>query len=359
MEEKLHLKGLNGIRAIAAVSVVLSHVGLPGIKLPYVLSIGGLAQYGVTIFFTLSGFLITYLLFKEKEQTAISIRKFYIRRILRIWPLYFAYLFIVIIIMVFTDRSTLSPLLPWYLFFAANLPAILHTYIPFVSHYWTLGVEEQFYIFWPWVIKKTSNVLKALIIFTACFFALKFFFRFIYFKWGYIAPLHVLWVNRFECMSLGGIAAVLCIRGHRLFLQIATHRITDTICWIGLAIMCMNKFYITPLLDHDFAALVAIGLIVNQCFNKRPLINLENRFFDLLGKLSYGMYIIHPLIIFYYYSLLNYFKMGDITKTIVIYAGSLLLTVAVAWLSYTFFEKKFLLMKDRFTTIKNSDSTFI
>ena len=93
MEEKLHLKGLNGIRAIAAVSVVLSHVALPGIKLPYVLSIGGLAQYGVTIFFTLSGFLITYLLFKEKEQTAISIRKFYIRRILRIWPLYFAYLF--------------------------------------------------------------------------------------------------------------------------------------------------------------------------------------------------------------------------------------------------------------------------
>ena len=288
MQEKIHVKGLNGLRAIAAICVVLSHVALPGIKLPYILFLASLAQYGVTLFFTLSGFLITFLLFKEKTVTGINIKKFYIRRILRIWPLYFAYLIIVIIIAVITDQGKNPELLPWYLFFAANVPAFLHIYIPFLSHYWTLGVEEQFYIFWPWIIKKSGRVLKALIIFTVCFFALKLFFRFIYFHWGNITPLFVIQLNRFECMSMGGIAALLCLRGHRLFLKIATHPVTDIICWLCLGIMAVNKFYITPLIDHDIAALVTIGLIVNQGFSKRPVLNLENRFFDLAGKLSYG-----------------------------------------------------------------------
>ena len=358
MQEKIHLKGLNGLRAIAAISVVLSHVALPGITLHYNIPFASLAQYGVTIFFTLSGFLITFLLFKEKIKTGVNIKKFYIRRILRIWPLYFAYLLLVIAISFITDQGKLPALLPWYLFFAANVPALLHVYIPFLSHYWTLGVEEQFYIFWPWIIKRSGRVLKALIIFTVCFFALKIFFRFIYFQWGNITPLFIININRFECMSIGGVAALLCLQGHRSFLQITTHRITDIICWLCLGVMCVNKFYITPLLDHDIAALVTVGLIVNQSFSKKPLINLENRVFDLLGKLSYGIYIIHPLIIYYYYLLLSLFKIEYLTKVIVFYAGSVLITIFIAWLSYEFFEKRFLRMKDRFSVVKSSDSKY-
>src|SRR5688572_17546909 len=96
---RIHLPGLNGIRAIAALAVIFSHIGLSlhqfGLKsLPDI----DLAGYGVTIFFALSGFLITYHLLIEKQRfERVNIRQFYIRRILRIWPLYYLYIALVII----------------------------------------------------------------------------------------------------------------------------------------------------------------------------------------------------------------------------------------------------------------------
>ena len=90
MKESVHLKGLNGLRAIAALGVVIAHTAV--IKLEFGdLIPTGLTSNAVTIFFTLSGFLITYLLFLEKEKKEINVKKFYLRRILRIWPLYFAF----------------------------------------------------------------------------------------------------------------------------------------------------------------------------------------------------------------------------------------------------------------------------
>ena len=91
----VYLNGLNGLRAIAALFVLFSHIIQPEfinfgnpirIRLP-------MAQHGVTLFFVISGFLITFLLLLEKDKTEIDIRNFYIRRILRIWPIY--YLFII------------------------------------------------------------------------------------------------------------------------------------------------------------------------------------------------------------------------------------------------------------------------
>src|SRR4051812_39270307 len=96
----IHFSGLNGLRAIAALSVVIGHItmalknfNLESTILP-VRENGAmpLAIYGVSIFFVLSGFLITYLLQSEKDIQKIDIKKFYIRRILRIWPLYYLFL---------------------------------------------------------------------------------------------------------------------------------------------------------------------------------------------------------------------------------------------------------------------------
>ena len=89
LKDQLYLPGLNGIRAIAAMAVIITHInnrleyyGIPNAPLL------DLASYGVTIFFTLSGFLITFLLLKELEKTnTIDVKKFYMRRVLRIWPL--------------------------------------------------------------------------------------------------------------------------------------------------------------------------------------------------------------------------------------------------------------------------------
>ena len=107
MEEKIYFKGLNGIRAIAALAVVFSHttgmLSMFGLsKFIFGKTIDGtsvstsLAGFGVTIFFALSGFLITYLLLQEKKNNAIiNLKHFYLRRVLRIWPLYYSYIIIV------------------------------------------------------------------------------------------------------------------------------------------------------------------------------------------------------------------------------------------------------------------------
>ena len=104
MKDKLiYLPGLNGLRAIAALSVVIAHVSQEGIAdfgLPRLFDLP-MAGYGVTLFFVISGFLITYLLISEIKKTdTVSVSKFYIRRILRIWPIY--YLFILISVIVFS-----------------------------------------------------------------------------------------------------------------------------------------------------------------------------------------------------------------------------------------------------------------
>src|SRR5690349_8717514 len=120
MEKKgIHLKGLNGIRAIAALSVVISHTLLAleyfGIK--KVNEGWNFASYGVTMFFTLSGFLITYLLVKEKRIFAtINIKEFYIRRVLRIWPLYYFYIILVIFVLLIKFPESLSESIYYYLF---------------------------------------------------------------------------------------------------------------------------------------------------------------------------------------------------------------------------------------------------
>lgn len=107
----IHLTGLNGFRALATTGVMISHIVICAITEfglnPHILGTlenGGakglqLAAYGVTIFFVLSGFLITFLLLKEKELQPVNIKHFYVRRILRIWPLYYLYLVICLIVM--------------------------------------------------------------------------------------------------------------------------------------------------------------------------------------------------------------------------------------------------------------------
>jgi peptidoglycan/LPS O-acetylase OafA/YrhL len=166
----IHFAGLNGLRALAALSVVISHITLSLGKFHLDPKIFGtfkdgspkgllMAGYGVTIFFVLSGFLITYLLQAEKEAGEIDIKKFYVRRVLRIWPLYYAYFAVAVIILRIFDIHTDWGTWPYYIFLAANIPFIMKSGINSVEHYWSLGVEEQFYLFWPWVNKKLDKGL--------------------------------------------------------------------------------------------------------------------------------------------------------------------------------------------------------
>ena len=226
----LYLPGLNGIRAIAAIAVIISHIGL-NLKLYSLQNFGGysLASFGVTMFFSLSGFLITYLLLIEKQKTkTIAIKNFYIRRILRIWPLYYFYLFLVLIIIGFAVNQYawmyffLLPNIP----FAINAASIFPATLPHVSHYWSVGVEEQFYAFWPWLIKYSKKIFRNLVIFAISFFLLKVMLT------AFHAPAFIITLfhyTRFGCLAMGGIAAYLLVEKNKLFLNFFQSKISEII----------------------------------------------------------------------------------------------------------------------------------
>ena len=179
-EKKIFFNGLNELRAFAALAVIFHHIELFKSR-DHISSlcesrffsyfIGTVGKNGVHLFFVLSGFLITYLLLKEKEKyKTILFKKFFLRRIFRIWPLYYLIVIIGFILIPFLAHTfSLFEKIPYYyhlilepknyslnavllyLLFLPNI-ALSHFRVPGCSQAWSVGVEEQFYILWPLLI---------------------------------------------------------------------------------------------------------------------------------------------------------------------------------------------------------------
>ena len=152
-------------------------------------------QFGVDVFFLISGFLITYLLLKEKEKFGkIHIGKFYLRRILRIWPLYF----LAIAVAPYCISWVQSDPLPNFnaaLFFYNNFYTIQHdTWAYPFGHFWSICIEEHFYLIWPWIIsliptKKLPQVFLSIILLSISFRIFTYYFT--EFSWHF-SYLHTL-----------------------------------------------------------------------------------------------------------------------------------------------------------------------
>src|SRR4030095_6240895 len=160
-----HIPSLNGLRAISILFVIIGHIGMRNFKLAD--SPGG--QFGVNIFFIISGFLITLLLLQEeKKQGKVNLKKFYARRILRIFPAFYFLLFIYFIL-----QST--GVLHFYInSWITSLTYTKYFPIPHArewesEHLWSLSVEEHFYLFWPFAFAflKRYRVSIALLIIIA------------------------------------------------------------------------------------------------------------------------------------------------------------------------------------------------
>lgn len=362
----IHLPGLNGLRAIAALAVVVSHITLSlnefGLN-PYIIGKTAegnpqslnLAAYGVSIFFALSGFLITFLLLKETEIKPVNIKNFYIRRALRIWPLYYTYFILCIITLSIFGISYNNGAVGFYIFLAANIPFILDTAIPFLAHYWSLGVEEQFYAFWPWVVKKIEHkLLKTIVVITVILMALRLITRLIEIKYSISLPSTIITVTRFQCMLIGAIGAILFYQKNKMFLSFATHKATQFVSWGVIVLLAINKFYVPSFINNEVVSFVTVLLITAQVTKQNRLINLENAFCDFIGKISYGIYVIHPLIIFYLSKIIGKLSANSFWNYLLIYTTVLIVTIIVSYISYEYFEKKFLKLKERFTAVKSS-----
>ncbi|NOT90110.1 acyltransferase family protein [Ferruginibacter sp.] len=368
----IYFPGLNGLRALAALSVVVFHLTRNFAEFnlsPFIfgtLADGtpkgfAMAGFGVTIFFCLSGFLITYLLLAEKKQQEINIKNFYLRRILRIWPLYYLYLIAVLIIIFYFGMRFNGTVLLSYIFFAANVPFILEniphiaeTTLPFLRHYWSLGVEEQYYLFWPWVVKKIKRRLAFFVIaFIVIFIALKCFFHFFFMHSIVAASFNVI---RFDCMLIGSLGAIYYYNGHALFLKIFGSKIAQAAGWLVVLLLLTNVFHIASVIDHEIVSVVTVALIIGQITVKNRLVNLDIKICDFLGKISYGMYVIHPLVIFFSVMLLKDIALPPVLKYAVVYSFVTGVTIIVSWLSYQYLEKPFLKIKMRFTTVASSNT---
>ena len=363
MTKKIHFRGLNGVRAIAAIGVMIAHIigDLPNFGLSNTFigttSSGGLkpilmASYGVTIFFTLSGFLITYLILKEKEVSdTINVRNFYMRRVLRIWPLYYLYLAICLVVYYLLSVEYDSSLFGFYIFLAANVPLILGNTLPYAGHLWSIAVEEQFYLFWPWVCRVKKNLLSWLIVFLVFYTLAKFVFYYLSVTKGISWPIITITTNRFGSMIAGGIAGILFFRDHRI-IKIITSIWVQVICYIILFLSIINIFHFSStLIDHEVMTLVAIGIILSQITRTNYIVDLDTKLPNFLGKLSYGIYVYHPMVIL----LVSYFLGSHIVENtkgyILIFTLIFGFTILISYLSYNYFEVLFIKKKKSFSTI--------
>ncbi len=370
MIKKIHFPGLNGVRFIAALLVIIDHTELfkSYLALPKLWAnsySAYLGAFGVSIFFVLSGFLITYLLLEEKKEGPIQIKHFYIRRILRIWPLYYLLVlfgFLVVPHLSFLQVplyfSEMSDSLDRFLLFvglAANVAFVYFPTVAFANILWSVAVEEQFYLFWPHVVKSKQNLLVVMLFLLFLYFILKFYA-------GEFDPKFEELVirTRFSSMIIGGIGAYLLFH-QKTFIQFLYHRLVQATLLLLFGLMGMDWIDLQSFtwIQQELVSLVVCGLILNIASNKKSLVNLENSMFTYLGKLSYGLYVYHLFaVVLVLKGLPILFPIQEWSPWIsypVTLGLILLLTTGISHLSYRYFESYFLRKKVRFSKVLSGD----
>jgi peptidoglycan/LPS O-acetylase OafA/YrhL len=373
---KIYFPGLNGLRFWAAFFVILHHVeqfklwqGMPNLfRNNFFESIG---HQGVSLFFVLSGFLITYLLLAEYEKTHhIAIKNFYIRRILRIWPLYYLIMFVGLFVLPrfisigpvseLPEHFTLKVML--FMFMLPNVLRVMEAPIVGANQAWSVGVEEQFYILWPLLIRTFRKVLlKFLIIFIILKFSVTVIMAVSldhmlspdYQYMMYLRTIQRFWdLFQIEQMSFGAIGAYVLFYRKEKILKVIYHPLSQIFMAIGIVFILTVRFkFIGQTL---FDALLFSILIINVSTNKNFILKLENRFYTYLGNISYGIYMYHTVCIAIMITVLQRFgidKSNFVLFNVLMYVCSVLLTLLVSGLSYRYFESFFLKQKERFMIV--------
>lgn len=356
----VHFPGLNGIRAIAAGIVLVFHIdqyfeilGLP--RLGY--HDTGMAQYGVILFFVLSGYLITYLLLEEKKQyVTINYKSFYLRRILRIWPLYYI-IIICVAVMVSTHPqayagTNYAASFGFYSFFLANVGYSLGFGMLGMYQLWSVGVEEQFYFFWPFLINRAGNVARSLMVFIVVFLLVKLAVKVLHQDTLY----NFLSITCFDVMAIGGLGAWMVHRQHPLLNRLR-NRWIQAFAWLFLLVsVFIRPVHVFSFIDAEIHALVYLLLVINVSSNTPQLINLEQPVLNFLGRISYGIYMYHMIVIALLSFVFNKPLLGHSYGAMdyaFIYILVTALTLLLASTSYFGIEKRILSGKAKFQRIKS------
>jgi peptidoglycan/LPS O-acetylase OafA/YrhL len=350
---------LDALRFFAFLAVLLHHGPAPGAFLTLVKAVGG---FGLSMFFLLSAYLITELLLREREQSGtIAWGLFFTRRALRIWPLYYGALAVGIVLALilpghdWVSRSGITVMS----LFVANWFRLTSQFGRGLGHLWSISVEEQFYLIWPPIVKFGGKTL--LFVTSICFFVLGGVWLRVFSEKGW-----TLWYDtpvEFLFFAAGAIVAIATrgkssysmnsvIRGGLLIaglllLAVAAHfgRV-GTDYELGITIAALYIGY-----SAAVAGCVVIFFAILGMSNVTPAL-------IYLGKISYGLYVFHVGMLRLSIQLANQLKLPSesLVTTFLIDGAALLLSIFAAHLSYRYFERPFLKLKERFEVVKSRPS---
>lgn len=377
MNRKINFAGLDGLRFISISFVVLHHLDtflnyyqLGDFDLP---AIGRIGYYGIQFFFAGSGFLITYLLLAEHEQNGeISIRNFYIRRILRIWPGYYLLIFLALVVVLRSFFFMIPDLTPAYLagnyqkgnllyfFFMPHIAPFYSPVAPYVHQTYTIGIEEQFYFIWGVLFLFAATSAKKIFIFLLILVpVLNAVHELCYdpvmpgaaFKFLMRAATFINY-SRFSTFAAGALLAYAFYTKakwlelfRKVYVQLLVYALLILSIWFDISI---------PFVRDEYIAIVMLAVFTVATFREDSIINYSAGWLSYLGNVSYGIYLFHLFAIVFsiriwrdvfHAGLHNYFQL--------ILLSLLTLTIAtlLGWISYYAFERYFLRLKKHFSRV--------
>lgn len=361
----IYFKELNSLRFLGFIGIFFGHIFFstnPEVLNSEVYSL--LLSYGKFLgfisldsFFVLSSFLITWKALEEYEiSKKFSFKNFLIRRSLRIWPLYFLIVFfgfsVEYIYSFYTGRSPSLPSFWSFLFFILNFDIIKNGYefLFFMVFMWSISVEEQFYIFWALVLKWLR---KYLITISVVIILCSIIFRIVFIEDNLRLNFHT--ISCLGNFGIGAIVSLLFYQRSNIILQF--QKLSKTIVLLVYVLIftffilspILSNFYIFIIFQRLLFSMFFVFVIVEQTICDNSILKVSNfKFLDYFGKLSYGLYCFHGVIITIVIKLTGTFD-DSFFKSVFIYPIIVLVTtIVVSYFSYEFYESKFLKLKSKF-----------
>jgi peptidoglycan/LPS O-acetylase OafA/YrhL len=361
---RAYFPALDGLRGFAFLGVFLHH---------YMNFLYGWA--GVDVFFVLSGFLITGILYDTQDDPH-RVRNFYIRRTLRIFPLYYGVLLFIFLLTPILHWKWSWQWIAWPLYLGNFLRFLYphqdvafvqifanaqiasrthHGIILYLGHFWSLCVEEQFYLIWPWIVFTVRDRRKLIGICIACIVLVPLAraFALTHMPAALVSGDVVVHATpfRFDTLMVGALIALIYRSSHRALMQ----RVAQWI--LPIAVLCALSVAIHVVRFHSYIypsslstwplSLIAVfsgALLLRTLIPGTVAYRLFNlRWLRMLGTISYGAYIFHDIP----HVVLIFFTHQDHGPRIAL--AAFCFTIILAWLSYQFFESPILNLKDRLT----------
>jgi len=315
----------------------------------------GAGAYGVDLFFALSAYLITSLLLRERAtKGALDLRGFYLRRILRIWPLYLAFVaFAALAALVIPGQRLPAHYVIGYCLLAGNWSYVFYG-LPasFAIPLWTVSIEEQFYLAWPLALRRASGRMMAAIAVGLLVLANGWRVWLAFSS----APVDAMEYNTFTRLDPIALGILIALFSDRLPDFSRWQRISllcgGAVTWIavyGFSVSNLPQFSTWKLaLGHSLTALASTAILLAAMGSQHPF--LRNTWLLYLGKISYGLYVLHEFVHYCATRLIHAFSPLTVVAQSLV---ALALTVLMAAASYRWLENPFLRMKERFAHVQS------